>query len=140
MLRRDRESRRQRIEARGGPTLLIGTVQDIMLQDHAPCSAAVDLPLGRTFGRPNNAQQRQQVVASALDELASFTEPGQRRDLPSQLDRLRPVLERDGVRGAAAPARLTSATCSTNRYRFAVTCVALRCGTRLLTGPSTTSA
>ena len=72
------------IEALGIPTLLIGTVRDIMEQARAPRSVFVDFPVGRTFGRPNDGPQHQMVLAAALAQLAEFTEPGQIRDLPFQ--------------------------------------------------------
>ena len=72
------------IEATGVPTLLVGTVRDIMEQGHAPRSVFVDFPVGRTFGRPNDSDEHQQVLAAALHEVTGFTEPGQIRDLPFQ--------------------------------------------------------
>ena len=72
------------IEARGIPTLLVGTVRDIMEQARAPRSVFVDFPAGRTFGHPHDAGQHRQVLAAAFDELSQFSEPGQIRDLPFQ--------------------------------------------------------
>ncbi len=70
------------IEVRGIPTLVIGTVRDIMERAHAPRSVLVDFPVGRTFGHPNDADQHQQVLAEALAQVQGFTEPGQIRELP----------------------------------------------------------
>jgi hypothetical protein len=70
------------IEARGIPTLMIGTVRDIMEQAVAPRAVFVDFPVGRTFGRPSDAYQHRQVLAAALQQLAEFSEPGQIRQLP----------------------------------------------------------
>ena len=72
------------IEAAGIPTLLVGTVRDIMEQAHAPRSVFVDFSVGRTFGQPNNPDRHQRVLAAALDQGTEFTEPGQIRDLPFQ--------------------------------------------------------
>jgi hypothetical protein len=74
------------IEARGIPTLLIGTVRDIMEQAHAPRSVFVDFPVGRTFGRPNDEHQHQQVLTAALGQLLQFTQSGQIRDLTVKWD------------------------------------------------------
>jgi hypothetical protein len=72
------------IESRGIPTIVIGTVRDIMQQARAPRSVLVDFPVGRTFGHPHAAGQHQQVLAAALAQLQAFTQPGQIRDLPFQ--------------------------------------------------------
>lgn len=72
------------IEARGIPTLLVGTVRDILEQARAPRSVFVDFPVGRTFGRPNDPDQHQRVLVAALDQIGEFTEPGQIRDLSVQ--------------------------------------------------------
>ena len=72
------------IEAAGIPTLLVGTVRDIMEQGHAPRSVFVDFPVGRTFGRPNDRDGHQQVLAAALLDVTEFTEPGHIRDLAFQ--------------------------------------------------------
>ena len=66
------------------PTIVIGTVRDIMQQARAPRSVLVDFPVGRTFGRPHNAGKHQQVLAAALAQLQAFTEPGRIRELPFQ--------------------------------------------------------
>jgi len=72
------------IEARGIPTLVIGTVRDVMEQVPAPRAVFVDFPVGRTFGRPGDAAQHERVLAAAFAELPAFTAPGQIRDLPLQ--------------------------------------------------------
>jgi hypothetical protein len=72
------------IEGRGIPTLVIGTVRDVMEQVPAPRAVFVDFPAGRTFGHPGDAPQHEQVLAAALAELPRFTAPGQIRDLPHQ--------------------------------------------------------
>jgi D-proline reductase (dithiol) PrdB len=72
------------IERRGIPTLVVGTVRDVMEQVPAPRAVFVDFPVGRTFGRPGREGQHERVLADALAELPAFTAPGQIRDLPYQ--------------------------------------------------------
>jgi hypothetical protein len=70
------------IERQGIPTLVIGTVRDIMAEVRSPRAVFVDYPSGRTFGRPGDRQQHEKVLQAALAELPVFTEWGQIRDLP----------------------------------------------------------
>lgn len=72
------------IEARGIPTLVIGTAHDIMSQVAPPRPAFVDHPVGRTFGPPHDGARHQAVLARALLELPKFTTPGAIRDLGCQ--------------------------------------------------------
>jgi D-proline reductase (dithiol) PrdB len=72
------------LEARGIPTLVVGTVRDVMEAVPAPRAVFVDFPAGRTFGRPGDARQHEQVLAATLTQLPDFTAPGQIRDLPAQ--------------------------------------------------------
>jgi hypothetical protein len=70
------------IEGQGIPTLVIGTVRDILLEVRPPRAVFVDYPSGRTFGPPGDAKQHETVLAAALSELPGFTQWGQIRDLP----------------------------------------------------------
>ena len=72
------------IEGRGIPTLVIGTVRDVMEQVPPPRAGFVDFPAGRTFGRPGDARQHERVLADALAQLPAFTARGQIRDLAQQ--------------------------------------------------------
>jgi D-proline reductase (dithiol) PrdB len=72
------------IEARGLPTLVIGTARDILAAAPPPRTVFVDHPVGRTFGHPGAPQEHEQVLAAALAELPAFSAPGQIRDLPHQ--------------------------------------------------------
>ncbi len=72
------------IEGRGIPTLVVGTVRDVMEQVPAPRAVFVDFPAGRPFGRPGDARQHEAVLGDALAQLPAFTGPGQIRDLPHQ--------------------------------------------------------
>jgi D-proline reductase (dithiol) PrdB len=74
------------IEGQGIPTLVIGTVRDIMAEVRSPRAVFVDYPAGRTFGRPGDVKQHETVLAAALSELPRFTEWGQIRDLPFEWD------------------------------------------------------
>jgi len=69
------------IEARGIPTLVIGTAHDIMSKVAPPRAAFVDHPVGRTFGPPNERSRHQAVLQRALAELPKFTSGGEIRDL-----------------------------------------------------------
>jgi hypothetical protein len=74
------------IESLGIPTLVIGTVLDIMTKVPPPRAVFVDHPVGRTFGGPGDAGKQEEVLTLALKELSNFTEPGQIRDLHCQWD------------------------------------------------------
>ena len=69
------------IEASGIPTLVIGTVYDIITRVTPPRAVFVDPPVGRTFGPPHDPQRHRAVLARALAEFAQFTRPGEIRDL-----------------------------------------------------------
>jgi len=70
------------LESEGLPTLVVGTVRDIMEQAPAPRSVFVDFPVGRTFGHPADSAEQQLVLRGALGELPNFTQHGQIIDLP----------------------------------------------------------
>lgn len=74
------------IESQKIPTLVIGTVLDIMTQVPPPRAVFVDHPVGRTFGRPGERQRNEEVLLKAVAELPNFSEPGQIRDLHCQWD------------------------------------------------------
>jgi hypothetical protein len=74
------------IESLGIPTLVIGTVLDIMTKVPPPRAVFVDHPVGRTFGRPGDHAKQEEILTLALAELSNFTEPGQIRDLHCQSD------------------------------------------------------
>ena len=75
------------VEGQGIPTLVIGTVRDIMVEVRSPRAVFVDYPAGRTFGPPGDLKHHERVLAAALSELPRFTEWGQIRDLPFEWDR-----------------------------------------------------
>jgi hypothetical protein len=72
------------IEARGIPTLVIGTALDIMSKVTPPRAVFVDHPVGRTFGPPNDRSRNQAVLKTALNELPKFTDRNQIHDLQCQ--------------------------------------------------------
>ena len=72
------------IEARGIPTLVIGTAHDIMSRVTPPRAAFVDHPVGRTFGAPRESARHQAVLQQALAELPKFASAGEIRDLGCQ--------------------------------------------------------
>ncbi|MGB7792906.1 MAG: hypothetical protein WBL39_16995 [Terrimicrobiaceae bacterium] len=74
------------IESLGIPTLVIGTVLDIMTTVPPPRAVFVDHPVGRTFGHPGDRAKQEEILTLALAELSNFTEPGQIRDLHCQWD------------------------------------------------------
>lgn len=69
------------IEGHGIPTLVIGTVHDIMSKVTPPRAAFVDHPVGRTFGPPHDRRRNEMVLAKSLAELPRFSRPGEIRDL-----------------------------------------------------------
>ena len=69
------------IEGSGIPTLVIGTVFDIMNKVMPPRAAFVDHPVGCTFGPPNERQRNQTVLRKSLVELPNFQPPGEIRDI-----------------------------------------------------------
>ena len=72
------------IEGSGIPTLVLGTVYDIMRKVTPPRAAFVDHPVGRTFGPPRERQRHESVLRRALAELPKFTSACGIRDLGCQ--------------------------------------------------------
>ena len=72
------------IEARGTPTLVIGTALDIMSKVGTPRAVFVDHPVGRTFGPPHDRARNETVLAAALNELPKFTSRNEIRDVYCQ--------------------------------------------------------
>jgi len=70
------------VEASGIPTLLIGTVRDIVEQVKPPRAVCVDNPVGRTFGRPRASRLQESLLATALGLAHSFKRKSQIIDLP----------------------------------------------------------
>ncbi len=70
------------VEASGIPTLLIGTVRDIVERVKPPRAVCVDNPVGRTFGRPRARRRHQALLAEALGLAHAFKRKGRIIDLP----------------------------------------------------------
>lgn len=64
------------------PTLLIGTVRDIVERVKPPRAVCVDNPVGRTFGRPRASRQQASLLVGALGLAHTFKRKGQIIDLP----------------------------------------------------------
>ena len=71
------------VEASGIPTLLIGTVRDIVERVKPPRALCIDNPVGRTFGRPRASRKQESLLAEALGRAHAFKRKGQIIDLPS---------------------------------------------------------
>jgi hypothetical protein len=69
------------IEARGIPTLVIGTALDIMSKVTPPRAVFVDHPVGRTFGPPHDRSRAEAVLKTALSQLPKFTDRNQIHDI-----------------------------------------------------------
>ena len=77
------------VEAWGVPTLLVGTVRDIVERVKPPRAVCVDNPVGRTFGRPRASRRQESLLAEALGRAHAFKRKGQIIDLPGNwTDRL----------------------------------------------------
>ena len=72
------------IEARGTPTLVIGTALDIMSKVNPSREVFVDHPVGRTFGPRHDRARNETVLAAALNELKKFSAPHEVRDIHCQ--------------------------------------------------------
>jgi hypothetical protein len=72
------------IEARGTPTLVIGTALDIISKVTPPRAVFVDHPVGRTFGPPHDRARNETVLTAALNELPMFTRRNQILDIQCQ--------------------------------------------------------
>ena len=69
------------VESLGVPTLLIGTVRDIVERVKPPRAVCVDNPVGRTFGRPRASRRHESLLAQALGQAHSFKRKGRIMDL-----------------------------------------------------------
>ena len=70
------------VEASGIPTLLIGTVRDIVERVKPPRAVCVDNPVGRTFGHPRASRRRESLLADTLGRAQSFKRKGRIIDIP----------------------------------------------------------
>ncbi|MCY4441373.1 MAG: hypothetical protein OXE53_14360 [Deltaproteobacteria bacterium] len=70
------------VEASGIPTLLVGTVRDIVERVKPPRAVCIDNPVGRTFGPPRASRKQESLLAETLGRAHAFTRKGQIIDLP----------------------------------------------------------
>ena len=60
------------LEAKGIPTLCLGSALDIMTAGAPPRAAFVDYPLGHSAGKPFDADDQLRVVRATLDTFATL--------------------------------------------------------------------
>lgn len=70
------------LEAAGIPTTSLSSCRTITASVRPPRAAFVDLPLGRTAGRPFERDEQRAIVRGALSLLETATGPGRIVDLP----------------------------------------------------------
>ncbi len=70
------------VEASGIPTLLVGTVRDIVERVKPPRAVCIDNPVGRTFGPPRASRKQESLLAETLGRAHAFKRKGQIIDLP----------------------------------------------------------
>jgi hypothetical protein len=64
------------IEAAGFSTIILTPVPDVALAVSAPRIAAIEYPLGRTLGRPNDVTGQMSVLRATLEALEQIQTPG----------------------------------------------------------------
>ena len=63
------------LEARGIPTVIIGSARDIVEECGVPRFLFTDFPLGNPVGKPGDSHMQQQILAMALELLESARFP-----------------------------------------------------------------
>ncbi len=69
------------LEARGLPTLVLGSARDILAAGRAPRAVFVDYPLGHSAGRPFDPADQRAVLRAALRGFEAISGPGGILDL-----------------------------------------------------------
>lgn len=64
------------LEARGLPTLCLGSAHDILAAGRPPRSVFVDYPLGHSAGRPLCPDDQRAVLGAALRGFEAIVQPG----------------------------------------------------------------
>jgi len=64
------------LEARGLPTLCLGSAHDILAAGRPPRSVFVDYPLGHSAGRPLRPDDQRAVLGAALRGFEAIVQPG----------------------------------------------------------------
>ena len=93
------------LEAAGLPTLCMSAAYSITRSVNPPRSVFLDFPLGQTCGRPDDPQERREIMQTALEQMSSLG-PGEIFRLPfpfADSDEwkntvMRPVQNSDGTR------------------------------------------
>lgn len=70
------------LEASGIATVSLSMIPEFTASVGAPRVAAIDHPMSRPIGRPNDADGQRAVLRAALEVLATATEPGTVVELP----------------------------------------------------------
>ncbi len=70
------------LEAAGLTTVIFTPVPALAVAVGAPRVAAIEYPLGRTFGQPGDAAGQRAVLRAALEAAAAMTAPGAVAHLP----------------------------------------------------------
>jgi len=70
------------IEAAGISTITLSVIPDFTASVGAPRVAALQYPLGRPFGEPDDVDQQLAILRAALGALESIKTPGEIADLP----------------------------------------------------------
>ena len=65
------------LEARGLPTLCLGSAHDILAAGRPPRSVFVDYPLGHSAGRPFHPDDQRAVLGAALHGFEAMVQPGE---------------------------------------------------------------
>ena len=70
------------IEAAGFSTIILTPIPDLTCSVSVPRTAAIEYPLGRTFGQPGDRAGQLAVLRATLQALATLDTPGSMTCLP----------------------------------------------------------
>ncbi len=70
------------IEAAGFSTIILTPIPDLTGSVSVPRMAAIEYPLGRTFGQPGDREGQMAVLRSTLRALETLNRPGSVENLP----------------------------------------------------------
>ena len=74
------------LEARGIPTVCLGSAEDILISGRPPRAAFVDYPLGHTAGKPFNVDDQLSVIRGAVTCFEIIDSAGGIVTLPNSWD------------------------------------------------------
>lgn len=72
------------VEMMGIPTVNVSTGRDITALVRPPRSLFINVPMGNTFGKPDDVEGQRALLRTALDFAVTATEPGVLVDLPDE--------------------------------------------------------